>query len=268
MVVDDGSTDNSGEIIASFGDRIVSVLKENGGAGSAVNAGMPATRGEVIGLLDSDDLFAQTKVSRVVDAFSRTNACMVYHQLQMVDAELSPIGKPTPRAVFSGDLRDRVERAGGWLPIPVSSGLSFSRAYLERLPPIPFDPPRLGQDTYLASPAPFVAAVAGIRERLACNRVHGANKETRASVHAQNDPSVFPWRRDRIKFEFEVMMDTLKALDIDAEPALDDHLRFVQYSWVSGDIAFARALRTLLRCPTLPPSMKWREVVRWVLRHW
>jgi len=45
IVVDDGSTDNSREIIAGYGDRIIPVLKENGGQNSAFDAGFAASAG-------------------------------------------------------------------------------------------------------------------------------------------------------------------------------------------------------------------------------
>ncbi len=48
IVVDDGSTDNSREIIASYEDQIIPVLKENGGQASALNAGFAASRGEIV----------------------------------------------------------------------------------------------------------------------------------------------------------------------------------------------------------------------------
>src|ERR1035438_2741424 len=46
IVVDDGSTDNSREVISSFGNRVISVLKENGGQSSALNAGIARSSGE------------------------------------------------------------------------------------------------------------------------------------------------------------------------------------------------------------------------------
>jgi glycosyltransferase involved in cell wall biosynthesis len=69
VVVDDGSTDNSCDVIAWYGDRIVSVLKTNGGQASALNAGFAASKGEVICLLDAYDLFLPEKVSEVVELF-------------------------------------------------------------------------------------------------------------------------------------------------------------------------------------------------------
>lgn len=44
IVVDDGSTDDSREILASYGERILTVLKENGGQASSFNAGLRRKR--------------------------------------------------------------------------------------------------------------------------------------------------------------------------------------------------------------------------------
>src|SRR3712207_366484 len=69
VVVDDGSTDNSREIIAAYGDRVRTVLKPNGGRGSTFNAGWAAARGDVICFLDADDAFTPDKVARVMETF-------------------------------------------------------------------------------------------------------------------------------------------------------------------------------------------------------
>src|SRR5437867_2851213 len=62
IVVDDGSTDNSREVIAGFGDRVRPLFEKNGGQASAFNAGFRMSRGEVILFLDSDDLLLPTAV--------------------------------------------------------------------------------------------------------------------------------------------------------------------------------------------------------------
>src|SRR5919199_656326 len=68
IVVDDGSTDNSKQVIASYKDKIISVFKENGGQASAMNAGFAISQGEIICSLDADDVWLPTKVEQVVQA--------------------------------------------------------------------------------------------------------------------------------------------------------------------------------------------------------
>src|SRR5262245_3573828 len=66
IVVDDGSTDESREIIASYGNQIIPVLKENGGQASAFNAGFAVSRGESVLFLDSDDLLLPSTLEKAV----------------------------------------------------------------------------------------------------------------------------------------------------------------------------------------------------------
>ena len=47
IVVDDGSEDNSRKLIESYGNKIVSVFKENGGQGSALNAGLQLAKAQL-----------------------------------------------------------------------------------------------------------------------------------------------------------------------------------------------------------------------------
>jgi glycosyltransferase involved in cell wall biosynthesis len=55
IVVDDGSTDNSCEIVFSFGERVRYIWQENKGLGGARNTGILAAKGEYVGFLDADD---------------------------------------------------------------------------------------------------------------------------------------------------------------------------------------------------------------------
>src|ERR1700722_6588457 len=67
LVVDDGSTDRTPEIIRKFEPRVRLLRKENGGQASAFNAGIPEARGEIISFLDGDDWWASNKLSRVME---------------------------------------------------------------------------------------------------------------------------------------------------------------------------------------------------------
>src|SRR3989304_2785479 len=64
IVVDDGSTDGSGEVAQRYGSRVRCVRKANGGGASAVNAGVRVAKGNWIAILPSDDLWEPSKLER------------------------------------------------------------------------------------------------------------------------------------------------------------------------------------------------------------
>src|SRR5438309_1296284 len=55
IVVDDGSTDHTPEIVHKFEPRVRLLRKQNGGQASAFNAAIPECNGEVVAFLDGDD---------------------------------------------------------------------------------------------------------------------------------------------------------------------------------------------------------------------
>ncbi len=71
IVVNDGSTDNTEEVLEPYIDKIKYIYKENGGPGSAVNAGIMAATGKYIARLDDDDLFLPEKIERQVRMFQQ-----------------------------------------------------------------------------------------------------------------------------------------------------------------------------------------------------
>lgn len=79
ILVDDGSTDNSGEIcdeLAKKDGRIVCFHKKNGGLGSARNYGLERATGEYISFIDSDDLADKDMISVLVSDMERFGADM------------------------------------------------------------------------------------------------------------------------------------------------------------------------------------------------
>ena len=70
LVVDDGSTDRTPEIVRKFEPRVRLLRKANGGQASAFNAGISEARGEIIAFLDGDDWWKRNKLTRVLQAMS------------------------------------------------------------------------------------------------------------------------------------------------------------------------------------------------------
>jgi glycosyltransferase involved in cell wall biosynthesis len=71
IVVDDGSTDETPQILAGYGDRIRVISQTNQGVGAARNAGIAAARGEYIAFLDSDDIMRARKLEHDIARFER-----------------------------------------------------------------------------------------------------------------------------------------------------------------------------------------------------
>ena len=177
IVVDDGSSDKSRQIIENYTDNIIAIFKENGGQASAINAGFAASQGEIICLLDADDLWLPSKVDEVVAAFkAHPQAAVAYHKVQNINSTDLPIGKPwPPYKPIMGNIKRLVSKTGGWWPFPPSTALSFSRQFLTAVMDIPQAEYRLCADAYLADLAPFFGEVVGIGLVLSQFRQHDAN---------------------------------------------------------------------------------------------
>ncbi len=71
IVVDDGSTDNTSEVMARYGDDVRVLFQENKGVSAARNRGITEASGKLIAFLDSDDLWLPQKLSTQVEFFSQ-----------------------------------------------------------------------------------------------------------------------------------------------------------------------------------------------------
>ncbi len=176
IVVDDGSRDHSAEVIASYGSRIKSIIKENGGQGSAFNAGFRLSRGEFIIFLDADDSLLPDTLEKAVGLFDGEKVAKVHWNLWIAD-EAGNTGEAVVRSGLSeGNLRDVVLRAGAdgytW---PPTSGNAWARFFIEKAFPVPEVEFNTCPDLYLAALAPLYGEV----RRLECPqgfwRHHPAN---------------------------------------------------------------------------------------------
>jgi glycosyltransferase involved in cell wall biosynthesis len=70
LVVDDGSTDRTPEIVSKFAPRVRLLRKTNGGQASAFNTGIAEVRGEIVAFLDGDDWWTRDKLTRVMQAMT------------------------------------------------------------------------------------------------------------------------------------------------------------------------------------------------------
>jgi glycosyltransferase involved in cell wall biosynthesis len=88
IVVDDGSTDGSVELLRSYGDRITLLHQQRGRQARARNLGLREARGDLISFLDSDDRYLPGRISAAVQAFvADPAAAVVWGDYRLIDGD-------------------------------------------------------------------------------------------------------------------------------------------------------------------------------------
>lgn len=191
IVYNDGSTDNSLEILQGYGDKITLLNQPNHGAGhtnnqmNAINQAFRASRGQIICLMDSDDAFHVDKVSKVIELFEEhPTAVAVETSGQHIDAQgnlldqrlrLPPLH---PAKGYLGQqellpLTQAYQFPFAGLP---TSFLCFRRHFLEQVMPLQEDQrDACFVDARLSTLAPLYGGYVCSEEALTYYRVHGQN---------------------------------------------------------------------------------------------
>ncbi len=84
IVADDGSTDNTAEIVEAFGERVKLTSQETKGPAATRNLGVAAARGDFLAFLDADDLWHEEKLDRQAARFSsrpELEACVTHAKM-------------------------------------------------------------------------------------------------------------------------------------------------------------------------------------------
>ncbi len=121
VVVDDGSTDRTPEVLRGYGDRIRVVRQKNLGLAAARNASVAASRSEYVAILDADDRWLPGRLSKTVAALEREpQAVLAYSDVVPVNDLDQPLS-----ATFVRPDRARApsmdELLEGWWPILMSA---------------------------------------------------------------------------------------------------------------------------------------------------
>ncbi|MFL9907822.1 glycosyltransferase family 2 protein [Paraburkholderia sp. RL17-337-BIB-A] len=136
LVIDDGSTDDSRDIILSYGERITAIFQENGGQVAAYNRALVQVDSTYVIFLDADDLLYADAVNRVTAAFESGDYVKVQFPLDVVTHEGARTGVIVPQTMTVADC-GKLLRAGWLYPSPPGSGNAYRVAALKRVFPIP-----------------------------------------------------------------------------------------------------------------------------------
>ena len=131
IVVDDGSTDGSGQLVAEAFPGVRLVRTDNGGASRARNVGTALARGQFIQYLDADDLLAPGKLQAQLRLLVGTHADIAYGDWQAL--QTGPDGMPLPGRLVARAIEGEADVAlltEFWCP---PAAYLFRRTIVERV---------------------------------------------------------------------------------------------------------------------------------------
>jgi len=176
IVVDDGSTDRTPEIVKKFEPRVRLLRKENGGQASAFNAGIPECKGEIIAFLDGDDWWAPGKLQAVADALaSDMSIGLIGHGITEVFPDESQHVQ-----LLNGAPKFRIDSEAGAQLFRLrksflgTSRMTLRRAILREIGRVP-EMLTIEADEYLFTLAGVLSDVMVLRESLTFYRLHPGN---------------------------------------------------------------------------------------------
>ena len=176
IVVDDGSTDRTPEIVRRFEPDLRYIRKENGGQASAFNAGIPECRGQIIAFLDGDDYWLPGKLSRVVDVLAKNSTVgLVGHAIKesLPDGQ-ERISAPAKDEHFRLQSLDDARLFRLRKSFLGTSRMTMRAEIARRILPVP-ETLVFEADEYLFTMAAAMSEVVILQEPLTCYVIHGNN---------------------------------------------------------------------------------------------
>jgi glycosyltransferase involved in cell wall biosynthesis len=213
LVVDDGSSDRTPEIIRKFEPHVRLLRKENGGQASAFNAGIAECKGEIVAFLDGDDWWAPKKLTSVVQAMAAASSVgIVGHGIVIVGRD----GREQTEVLLEGFRFQANTIEGGKLFRRRGSFLGTSRMtiraeVLRRIGAVP-ESIKIQADEYLFTLAAVMMEAQILPEALTYYRLHDANSFQFTDLP---DPQKLRHKQESLATLAKTLSQKLEELGID-----------------------------------------------------
>jgi glycosyltransferase involved in cell wall biosynthesis len=244
IVVDDGSTDNSREVIESFGASVTGIYKSHSGQISSLNAGLSKANRDLIVLLESDDLLAPGALRAYATAFQQPGVVRCQGYMRLITAEGKPTGLWNPaRRPEDENLKDMVLGFGPGSYISTgASGNAWLTSFIKKVTPLPEG--AAAPDALLFEAAPLYGKTVTLERHVASYRRHGNSMSDKKSpLTSQNISVIIRAHEDHCAWIVSLAARNLLV----ADPRL-----WVRKNW---RIATLRYLITRLENTGDPPSL-------------
>jgi hypothetical protein len=187
IVCDDGSTDESVNIIESFAASAhfpvqLHINSENQGSTRTFERAIELCTGDVIALCDQDDYWVPAKLARLAVEFARKSRVgMVFTDAQLVDEDMQPLGSSLWQKLnFSAKERERLRQGSGFDSLlqgatVTGATLAFRSRYRQLVLPIPDGLPLI-HDGWIALLVAAVSDVVPLSESLVKYRQHSSQQ--------------------------------------------------------------------------------------------
>lgn len=191
IVIDDGSTDNTADVVRQRRDeRLTYLHQENRDAFNTINRGLRLARGRSIAILNSDDIYALNRLERLLEVQEATGAACLFTDVIPIDAE----GRELPDPDFGWNVwhrknRDFFHASGdlytGFLKgnfMVTTSNLFLTREAVQQVGEMCSLRYLHDYDYIFRVQLAFPGKVYYLEEKLLCYRIHGGNTLSEAAI--------------------------------------------------------------------------------------
>ena len=218
IVVDDCSTDNSRDVIHSYGERLIPVLLPvNSGQGAGFNAGFEKARGDLVMFLDADDFLLPGAATQIL-ANRKPDVSLYLYPMRYTNPGAELGGVHPARGFSSGDISAELRERGRY-DGTITSGMVFDRERMKKYMPMDPEAFRYGGDGHVAVAAPLYGGVSRETDIISAYRLH-EEQHTRSDLEAVAKRA--RWRIEHDHARYAVLRDHAALLNLPVATTLGD----------------------------------------------